>query len=67
METDEGPFIVECIHEIKDNMDRPAWIRRIMGPFPTFLEAHDWMETVGVKDFETLLIHKLTHRNKYTE
>ena len=64
---DEGPYVVECIHEVKNEMEQPAWIRRIMGPFPTFSEAHEWMETIGSKDFESLLIHKLTDRKRYHE
>jgi hypothetical protein len=45
-------FVVECI-----NMDGLLPNRTMVGPFLTFGEAHAWMEGVGAKRWETLLIH----------
>jgi hypothetical protein len=65
MEEDKESCIVECIRGLKGDMDITNWIRKMIGPFPTFLEAHEWMETIGVKDFDTLIIHNLVSPEKY--
>lgn len=64
MEKNEGPYIIECVRDIMDDMGRLSWARQMTGPFVSFDEAHIWMETIGVKSFDTQIIHILSPPNK---
>jgi hypothetical protein len=61
MEKTDGPYMVECSREVRDPevLWEISWIRQMTGPFASFDEAHTWMETIGVKSFDTLIIHIL--------
>jgi hypothetical protein len=66
MEKTDGPYVVECCREIKKedlpmgaDMMAHGLVRQMTGPFASFDAAHTWMETIGIKSFDTLIIHIL--------
>jgi|HubBroStandDraft_3_1064219.scaffolds.fasta_scaffold00280_3 hypothetical protein len=62
MEEAERTYIIECVNEVND--PETLWeisiVRIMKGPFASFDAAHTWMETIGAKTFNTLIIHILT-------
>jgi hypothetical protein len=66
----EETYIIECItpdRREEDSVIRStAWLRTMVGPFPSFDAAHTWMTHVGSKGFDTLIIHTLRDPEKVT-
>jgi hypothetical protein len=68
---DSTIYLVECITPDRLREDRviqsTAWLRQMVGAFPTFEAAHTWMMQVGSKRYDTLIIHPLKPPEKLDE
>ena len=60
---DSIAYLVECITPDRSSEERviqsTSWLRMMVGGFPTFQAAHDWMMQIGRKHYDTLIIHPL--------
>lgn len=59
MSNEDRPHIVECIaHGEPFYLGQPVGpIRTFVGPFPTFGDAHRFMECIDFSQFDVILIH----------
>jgi hypothetical protein len=57
-------YIVETITEDIHEHGMKFWTRHMVGPFPGYDEAHQWMMDVGSKRCATCIIHTVHSHEK---